>query len=202
MIRPDLFGRLFLLVGVSILCCPLAVPQDDSALIDKRIFQEIHDHNQVMKNLEYLSDTVGPRLTGSDRLQKAVTWASELSRRYGLENVHVEQWKIAHSWQRGSARARIVEPVLRDLTIAAAGWSPGTAGQLRGKVVYVPATNLEELQTYRRKLEGAIAILQKPADLSWQASPPTVSTPLQFRPRNLHRTSRNLPRKNCLTRLE
>jgi hypothetical protein len=42
--------------------------------IDNRIFQEIREHNQVMENLEYLSDGIGPRLTGSDQLQKAVNW--------------------------------------------------------------------------------------------------------------------------------
>jgi hypothetical protein len=47
----------------------------------------------------------------------AEVWASGVETRYGLENVHLEGWKIAHSWQRGSAQAQIVKPVLRNLTI-------------------------------------------------------------------------------------
>jgi carboxypeptidase Q len=81
-----------------------------------------------MENLEYLSDRIGPRLTGSEQLRAAEIWASDVAKQYGLENVHLEAWKIAHSWRRGSAQGRIVEPVVRNLTIASAGWSPGTPG--------------------------------------------------------------------------
>jgi carboxypeptidase Q len=149
---------LILLLGAGLLCCPLAAPQDDIEATDKRIFQEIREHNHVMENLEYLSDRIGPRVTGTDQLRAAVSWVSDLSRRYGLENVHVEGWKIAHSWQRGFARARIANPVLRNLTIASAGWSPATSGQVRGEVVYVSATRIDELRAYRGKLKGSIVI--------------------------------------------
>jgi hypothetical protein len=140
MSRTEVFRHLLLVGMVAILCCPRAAPQDDDDIeaIDKRIFQEIREHNQVMENLEYLSDSIGPRLTGSDQLQKAVNWVSDLAHRYGLENVHVEGWKVAHSWQRGSARARIFQPVLRISRLV-----PGTAGEVRGKVVYVSATKHE-----------------------------------------------------------
>jgi len=125
-----------------VFCCATATAQEDFEAVDKRIFQEIREHNQVTKNLEYLSDDIGPRLTGSDELQKAAMWAADLARSYGLKNVHFESWKIAHSWRRGVAEARITAPLERKLTIASAGWSPGTAGQVRGRVVYVKATNV------------------------------------------------------------
>lgn len=135
-----------------------------------------------MDNLEFLSDTIGPRVTGTEPLTKAVNWASDLCRGYGLENVHLEGWTIAHSWQRGSALARIVRPVVRSLMIASSGWSPGTPGQVRGNVVYVAAANPAELQIYRGKLRGAIVIYQQPSNLSPQSPilgspPPTIQTP-------------------------
>ena len=34
------------------------------ATTDAQIFAEIHDHSELMDNLEYLSDRIGPRLTG------------------------------------------------------------------------------------------------------------------------------------------
>lgn len=145
-----------------------AKPQDDLAKTDKRIFQEICDHNQIMKNLEYLSDTIGPRLTGSPALDSAAEWATGLSREYQLENVHLEKWTIAHSWQRGLASARIIAPTSRQITIASAGWTPGTRGQVTGPVVYVAAKTLAELQPFHGKLKGAFVIDHPPNDLNWQ----------------------------------
>ncbi len=91
-----------------------------------------------------------------------------MARQYSLENVHLEGWKIAHSWQRGTAQAQLVKPVLRTLTIASAGWSPSTNGLARGKVVYVSATKPDEFQAYKGKLKGAIVTYEKPSELMSQ----------------------------------
>lgn len=177
---PDwLFSRSILFLCAAIFCCSRAASQDDLEATDKRIFQEIREHNHLMENLEYLSDAIGPRLTGTEQLRTAESWASDVARRHGLENVHLESWKIAHSWQRGSAQAQIVEPVMRNLTIASAGWSPATAGRVRGSVVYVAATNNDDLRAYRGKLRGAIVIYGQPADLISQGpfAGPSIQTP-------------------------
>jgi carboxypeptidase Q len=171
---------LFLCFGFPV-CLP-AAPEDAFAAVDKQIIQEIREHNRLMENLEYLSDAIGPRVTGSEPLQKAVKWASDLFRGDGLDNVHLEGWNVAHSWQRGSAQARIVRPVARNLMIASSGWSPATPGTVRGSVVYVSAANVRELQMYRGKLRGAIVIYQQPANLNPQppvvgSAPPLIQAP-------------------------
>jgi hypothetical protein len=159
---------LVLSVVATTFCWAQSSTQDDPRAVDKRILQEIQQRNQLIENIENLSDAIGPRLTGSKQLATAEAWAANLARQYGLENVHLEGWKIAHSWQRGAARAQIVKPVLRTLTIAAAGWSPSTNGLVRGNVVYVAATKRDELQAYTGKLRGAIAIYDKPSELMSQ----------------------------------
>lgn len=158
-----LFGAILLLSLAA-----LSQSQADLASSDKRIFQEIRDHNQIMANLEYLSDTIGPRLTGSPALDSAADWAAALSRRYQLEDVHLEKWTIAHSWQRGAASARITSPITRPITIASVGWAPGTKGPVAGPVVYISPSNPAELQQFHGKLKGAFIILHPPSDLSWQ----------------------------------
>jgi carboxypeptidase Q len=148
---------------------------DSSPLVaaDAQILSEIHEHSEAMQNLEHLSDSIGPRVTGSPQLKQANDWTAEMFRSYGLANVHLEPWTIAHSWTRGSARARIVSPTEHALTIAAAGWSPGTKGAVRGPVVFVKAEKKEDFDGYRGKLKGAIVIYQEPAVLS----PPKVEDP-------------------------
>jgi Zn-dependent M28 family amino/carboxypeptidase len=126
-----------------------------------------------MENLEYLSDEIGPRLTGSPQLKQANDWTAAKFREYGLTNVHLEPWTIAHSWARGTAHARIVSPTGHPLTIASAGWSPGTNGVVRGPVVYFDAKTKEDFDKFRGKLKGAIVIYQEPESLS----PPKPGSP-------------------------
>src|SRR5262249_54372945 len=174
--RSKAFRNLLTVAVIPLLFSAPAAPQDEIQVTDQKILAEIREHNELRKNIEYLSDHIGPRLTGSDQLQNAVNWTSDLARRYGLENIHTEAWTVAHSWKRGSAEASITKPISRRLTIASAGWSPGTKGNVRGNIIYVSAKNAGELDVYRGKLSGAIVVLQQPADLAWQASPATDSS--------------------------
>lgn len=165
MSRQKTLSCLVLSAVTTTFCWAQSSTKDDPRAVDMRILQEIQERNQLMQNIEHLSDAIGPRLTGSEQLKTAEAWAASVARQYGLENVHLEGWKIAHSWQRDAAQAQIVKPVSRTLTIASAGWSPSTNGPVRGNVVYVAATKRDELQAYRGKLRGAIAIYDKPSEL-------------------------------------
>jgi carboxypeptidase Q len=150
----------------------------DIAAADAQILAQVREQSELMPNLEYLSDNIGPRLTGSAQLKQANDWTADLFRKYGLSNVHLEPWIIAHSWTRGTASARIIAPTEHPLTIASAGWSPSTLGVVRGPVVYVDAKKKEELEKFRGKLKGAVVVYQEPESLS----PPPVTDPNAVRP--------------------
>jgi carboxypeptidase Q len=152
---------------------PTAEDGDELAAADAQILSEVRDHSEAMANIEYLSDSIGPRLTGSPQLKQANDWTAAKFREYGLTNVHLEPWTIAHSWTRGTARARIISPAEHPLTIAAAGWSPGTNGAVRGPVVYFDAKTKEDFGKFHGKLKGAIVIYQEPESLS----PPKPQNP-------------------------
>ena len=143
------------------------------AAADAQILAEIHDHSEAVANLEYLSDNIGPRLTGSPQLKRANEWTRDQFTRYGAVDAHLEGWTIARSWTRGTASARIVSPTEHALTIAAAGWSPGTPGTITGPIVYFDAKKKEEFAKFHGKLKGAIVISQEPASLS----PPKADDP-------------------------
>ncbi len=145
------------------------------AAADAKILAEIHDRSEAAQNLEYISDNIGPRLTGSPQLKAANDWTAEMFKKYGLTNVHLESWKIGHSWIRGTAKARIVAPAEHPLTIASAGWAPGTNGPIRGPVVYFDAQKKEDFEKFRGKLKGAVLITSKPEPLS----PPQKDEPYE-----------------------
>ncbi len=142
-----------------------ATATDSLVATDRQILAEVKENNELLANLEYLSDMIGPRLTGTEKMTRASQWTAEMFRKYGLTNVHLEPWTIARAWYRGTARGRIVSPAELPLTLAAAGWSPSTAGLARGRVVYIDAQSVEDLKQYKGKLTGAIVIAAEPQAL-------------------------------------
>jgi len=158
---------------------PQAPQKDPNAEADEKILAEVHDHNEIMANLEYLSDMIGHRLTGSENLKKANEWTRQRFSDYGLAKAHLEPWSIGHGWTRGTASGRIVSPAEHPLSLASYGWGPNTNGKVRGPVVYVKAANKDELDAYKGKLKGAIVITGEPQLLPSpdQPAPSPLSIP-------------------------
>jgi hypothetical protein len=141
---------------------------------DRKITAEVKDHNELMKNLEHLSDEIGPRLTGSPNLDKASHWAELKFKDYGMDSVRLEPWQVAHSWTRGAIEGRIVSPIEHRLTLASAAWAAGTSGGVTGPVVYLKATKPEDLAQYKGKLKGVYLIMFAPHDLEPPINPMLV----------------------------
>jgi len=155
--------------AVTLKIRPLRAADDESSAMaeaDAQILNEIQDHSELLQNLEYLSDRIGPRLTGSSLLKQANDWTAGMFRKYGLTNVHLEPYTIAHAWVRGTAKARILAPTEHPLMISSAAWSPNTKGVVRAAVLYFDAKKPEEFAKFHGKLKGAIVITSEPQPLS------------------------------------
>ena len=132
------------------------------------ILDEIDKNSELMTNIEYLCDMIGPRLTGSPNLAKANQWTKQKFQQYGLSNARLEPWTIDRAWIRGEAKGRVVVPAEQRILLESAGWSPSTDGPRRGPAVYLKAQSVEELAAYKGKLKGAWVLLR---ELSVQPSP-------------------------------
>src|SRR5262245_66530344 len=135
MFRPRSRATLIAVACLFSLVLPLRAQDaggDKAALdLDSKIIADAQKTSEIMKNLGYLSDVIGPRLTGSANLKRANEWTAEVMKSYGLSNVHLEPWTIPIGWERGTVSARIVEPDNgRTLTMASHAWTPGTQGTL------------------------------------------------------------------------
>jgi carboxypeptidase Q len=172
---------------VAAVCVFLFIPvaraqeaSDKAALeLDTKIIDDAQKTSEIMKNLGYLSDVIGPRLTGSANLKHANEWTAEVMKSYGLSNVHLEPWEIPVGWERGTATMKLLEPDNgRSLTVASAGWSPGTKGKLVSDVVVINARTKADLEKYRGKLKNAVILRGEPAkvapitDLTYMAGQP------------------------------
>jgi len=159
-------------------------PRTAPATLDALILAEVKNRSEVMKNLQYMSDIIGGRLTGSKNLERANNWTADKMKSYGLQNVRLEPWEIPVGWERGKASMKLIEPDNgRELLIASFGWTPGTNGKQTGPVVVLKARTKADLETYKGKLKHATVLLSPPkevktvTDLTYPAPPGPVVAP-------------------------
>lgn len=136
-----------------------ALAQGDPAVIEK-IINEGKNNSQVWNYLEKLATEMGPRLTGSTRLEAANKWTRDEFTRLGLTNAHLHQWgEIPVRFDRGPSFAKIVEPIEMDLEFTTPAWSAGTDGPVRGPVFKEPES-IEEIEALGDQLKGAWILTQ------------------------------------------
>jgi carboxypeptidase Q len=89
-----------------------------------RIRSAALDHGQAYDILAYLTDRIGPRLSGTPAAEQAVRWATDRLKAYGLET-----WTepvMVPRWVRGEESAFVVAPVEQKLVLTALGGSDPT----------------------------------------------------------------------------
>ncbi len=138
------------------------IPMGDPATI-ARIIEEGTRRNKVMDHITYLTQTIGPRLTGSSRAEQANRWAADQFRSWGLTNVALDQWgEVSMRFDRGPSSAKVMlrreravknddgttrteveYDSVRDMEFSWLAWAPGTNGAVRAPVVRLPKDQAE-----------------------------------------------------------
>lgn len=122
--------------------------------------------SRVSTDLQYLTDVIGPRLTGSLAMRRANDWTAAKLREYGVDTVSLEPWPFGIAWQRGPLTMRLLSPHERWVPAVSWAWAPGTNGPRAGDVVYVDATSrLDYDRRLAGKLRGAWIMLAPPTPM-------------------------------------
>jgi carboxypeptidase Q len=112
------------------------------------------------QRLAELTDSYGSRLSGSENLARAITWAAETMKKDGLENVRTEKVMVPR-WTRGRESAEIIDPPRHAVTILGLGGTVATPpGGLEAEVMVVESFN--ELRTRAAEARGRIILLNEP----------------------------------------
>ncbi|MDT4898901.1 MAG: carboxypeptidase [Acidobacteriota bacterium] len=137
------------------------LPQEKVNLeVINRIKEEESNRSQVMEMVSYLTDVVGPRLTGSPNLKKAQGYVKGRLQEWGLLNVHMEAWgPFGRGWSVEGFTANMITPTFSSLIAYPKAWSPGTPGTVRGEVVFLDAATEADLIKYKGKLKGKIVLI-------------------------------------------
>lgn len=156
------------------------LPQDNIESLrpaTNRLIEEALRNDTAYRRLAYLSDRIGPRLSGSSGLEAAIRWSVEEMRRDSLDNIHTEKVMVPH-WVRGSESAELLEPVARPLVMLGLGLSVGTPrGGITAEVVVVK--DFDELERLGKAgIKGKIVCYNVPfvnygATVQYRASGPS-----------------------------
>jgi carboxypeptidase Q len=137
-----------------------------------RIKEEGLQRSQVMATMSYLTDVIGPRLTGSPNMKRANEWTRDKLAAWGLANAHLEAWgPFGRGWTLKRFSAQVTEPQCIPLIGYPKAWSPGTEGTLEAPVVYFDAKSEAEFPKYKGKLKGTIVLMSPIREVSAHFEP-------------------------------
>ena len=115
--------------------------------------------SETRENMRILCDEIGGRLSGSEGSKKALSFVESVLKRYGLSNVHQEQYKFP-GWFRGPFRCEVISPERFAMHALALGNTPSTppAG-VEADVIDAAHGNPIELDRLGDTLKGRFALV-------------------------------------------
>jgi hypothetical protein len=123
------------------------------------ILGEALKDDRAHRRLAWLTDHIGPRLSGSANLERAVEWSVAELRTDGLDRVWTEPVMVPH-WVRGEETARLVGPREQPMRISTFGGSVATPPEgITAEVV--EAGDFEELEALGDGVRHKIVLYNK-----------------------------------------
>ena len=149
-----------------LLCVSLyANGQNTDSLTIQKIYTEALGKGQSYEWLRYLTQQIGPRLSGSEGAQKAVDWTKQLMEKQGFDRVFLQEVMVPH-WVRGAKEVAYIRNGKQKINvpIAALGGSVATPGKgIEAEVIEVK--DFPELRALGiEKVKGKIVFFNRPMD--------------------------------------
>jgi hypothetical protein len=170
-------GALVVLAGPAAGRAQVVQEQVDLDVVN-RIREEGLEHSQLPELIRYITEVIGPRVTGSPQMKQANDWTADKLRSMGFTNVVVEPWgDFGKGWEEVSYSGRVVTPYAQPLDARPVAWTGSTKGTIRGPAVILQADSVEDLAKYKGKLKGAIVLNRAPPDVEpeWDPAPRRLS---------------------------
>lgn len=158
-----------------------AAPKTLAAAYDKivsRIVAEANELDRAHDLLRHLCLEIGPRLSGSVGLERALSWSKAELQAAGHERVRIEK-VLVPKWVRGEESLSIVETGV-DLELLGLGGSVGTKPQgVVGELLVVDT--FDELAAHADSVKGRIVLFNHRLRLDAQSGFPEYPAALSFR---------------------
>ena len=157
--------RSLLLAGLAVsMIGPVSAqsfPTDDPVI--KRIWDEGMNRSEAMTLLQALTDSIGPRLTGSPAIEAGNDWLVRTYAKWGVtaKNVQYGTWL---GWRRGVSHLDLIAPRVRSLEATILAWSAGTNGKpVEAAPIILPdLPNPAAFQAWLPNVKGKAVLISQP----------------------------------------
>jgi carboxypeptidase Q len=194
-------------VGIAVLLTAssflLAAQQDSQSMI-AAIKAEEARASEATALFHTLTDTIGPRLTGSPAHIEAAHWAVERLTAWGLHNPRLEPFQFGRGWSLEKLTLEMTAPRFMPLIGYAEAWSPATSGVLIGAPIYIGDGTAADIDRLGARLRGSIVLMHRPQTAflrNDRQQPSEGSGPVQTGSPPLPGPSSSTPTFDMLTRL-
>lgn len=133
-------------------------PVDDPVL--GRIWSEGMERSRAMEFMQVLTDSIGPRLTGTPGMRRGNDWLVATYRSLGI-TARNEQYGTWVGWRRGVTHIDLLAPRVRSLEGTLLAWSGGTGGRpSEGATVILPdVRDSTEFNAWLPSVRGKFVLL-------------------------------------------
>ena len=126
-----------------------------------KIKQEGFKNSDIEDLSFWMTDFVGPRLTGSKGKKMADEWTSSRMKEYGFENVRIESARQFDrgGWENQKTYLAMTVPYYSSFTANPKAWTGSTRGLIKGSPVLLEIDEESDFEKYRGNLKGKIVIM-------------------------------------------
>ena len=143
-----------LVLTCAALACMALSPVLAQDAATKKIIEIGQTDNQVMHQLDILTNRFGGRLIGSDAYENAAEWMLREFKRWGIEAHLEEAGEVPVGFNRGPWFGRMLGENGMTLHFATPSYTSGTKGVQKGHVVMEP----RRVQAHQDNLEGCLGV--------------------------------------------
>jgi carboxypeptidase Q len=118
--------------------------------------------NSSIEDLAFwLTDFVGPRLTGSTGINRGNEWAKKKMEEFGFQNVRIEAARdfSRGGWDNLKVYASMISPYYTSFACNPVAWTGSTNGIVKGEVVLLDVKTETDLEQYKGKVSGKIVLM-------------------------------------------
>ena len=155
--------KIFLIFVVLVFLPFLSQSQNENVDLGMvyKIKQEGLKNSGVEEMAFWLTDFVGPRLTGSTGNNRGNEWAKKKMEELGLQNVRIESARefSRGGWDNQKTYAAMISPYYCSFASNPVAWTGSTSGLVKGEIQLLDVKTEADLEKFKGKLSGKIVLI-------------------------------------------
>jgi hypothetical protein len=133
--------------------------------VDLEMIYKIKQYEKSKSQIEdisfWMTDYLGPRLTGSQNKARANEFVKNKFEEFGLANAVIDPVRPFDrgGWDNKKTYVAMTAPYYCSFAATPKAWTGSTKGLIKGEVVLLDFQTVEELEQYKGKLKGKIVLM-------------------------------------------